>query len=276
MYLLYTKNVSYCFAGDVKVTQETERKSNTVKATQAAKTNVKVKENVKKIEDEADKKLKKGDVEVSDNMQKRDSQAKRKGKRGLDKKVVVDTGVNRSSPPSSPIRSTEHSTTAGIKGKVQDFVKMFNHEVHSTPQEGESRSKSFKWKASSNIGVESEKSYSMPKANEKVQLPKFNKTQDATPNVPNFSLVFLLFLRSSFLGLDFHFEVPTRHGDSRFIIAPLVVIRKISDSVSCFLQVDQNLNNQEKTTKYSKTKTPTPQAKDYSDQKAAPSTNGKL
>ncbi|XP_049390327.1 J domain-containing protein required for chloroplast accumulation response 1 isoform X2 [Solanum stenotomum] len=205
--------------GDVKMAQETERKSNTVKATQAAKTNVKVKENVKKIDDEADKKLKKGDVEVSENTQKRDSQAKRKGKRGSDKKTVVDTGVNRSSLPSSPIRSAENSTKAGIKGKVQDFVKMFNHEVHSTPQEGDSRSKSFKWKASSNRGVESEKSYNMPKANEKVQLPTINKTQDATPNV------------------------------------------------------DKNLNKQEKTTKYSQRKTEIPQTKDYSDQKAAPSTN---
>uniref|UniRef100_M1CP18 Heat shock protein binding protein n=1 Tax=Solanum tuberosum TaxID=4113 RepID=M1CP18_SOLTU len=169
--------------GDIKMAQETERKSNTVKATQAAKTNVKVKENVKKIDDEADKKLKKDDVEVSENTQKRDSQAKRKGKRGSDKKTVVDTGENRSSQPSSPIRSAENSTKAGIKGKVQDFVKMFNHEVHSTPQEGDSRSKSFKWKASSNSGVESEKSYSMPKANEKVQLPTINKTQDAAPNV---------------------------------------------------------------------------------------------
>lgn len=215
-YLLYTKNVSYCFAGDVKVAQETERKSNMVKATQAAKTTVKVKENVKKIDTEAEKKLKKGDVEVGDDMQKRDSQAKRKGKRGLDKKTVVDTGVNRTSPPSSPIRSSENSTKAGIKGKVQDFVKMFSHEVHSTPQEGEiSRSKSFKWKVSSNTGVEGEKSYSMPKANEKVQFPTINKTQDATPNVPNFSLVILLFLRSSFRGLDFHFEhfeVPTHGG----------------------------------------------------------------
>ncbi|KAK6792876.1 hypothetical protein RDI58_011957 [Solanum bulbocastanum] len=205
--------------GDVKMAQETERKSNTVKVTQAAKTNVKVKENVKKIDDEADKKLKKGDVEVSENTQKRDSQAKRKGKRGPDKKTVVDTGVNRSSLPSSPIIPAENSTKAGIKGKVQDFVKMFNHEVHSMPQEGDSRSKSFKWKASSNSGVESEKSYSMPKANEKVQLPTINKTQDATPNV------------------------------------------------------GKNLNKQEKTTKYSQRKTEIPQTKDYSDQKAAPSTN---
>lgn len=206
--------------GDVKVAQETERKSNMVKATQAAKTTVKVKENVKKIDTEAEKKLKKGDVEVGDDMQKRDSQAKRKGKRGLDKKTVVDTGVNRTSPPSSPIRSSENSTKAGIKGKVQDFVKMFSHEVHSTPQEGEiSRSKSFKWKVSSNTGVEGEKSYSMPKANEKVQFPTINKTQDATPNV------------------------------------------------------DKNLNKQEKTTKYSQTNTSTPQTKDYSEQKAAPSTN---
>lgn len=205
--------------GDVKMAQETERKSNTVKATQAAKTNVEVKENVKKIDEEVDKKLKKGDVEVSDNMQKRDSQAKRKGKRGLDKKTVVDTGVTRGSPQSSPLRSAENSTKAGIKGKVQDFVKMFNNEVHSTPQEGESRSKNFKWKASSNSGVESEKSYSMPKANEKVQLPTINKTQDAT------------------------------------------------------LNVDQNLNRQEKTTKHSQTKTSTTQTKDYSDQKTAPSTN---
>lgn len=184
-------NVSYCFAGDINMAQETERKSNTVKVTQAAKTNVKVKENVKKIDNEADNKLKKGDVEVSENTQKRDSQAKRKGKRGPDKKIVVDTGVNRSSPPSSPKRSAENSTKAGIKGKVQDFVKMFNHEVHSTPQEVDSRSKSYKWKCSSNSGVESEKSYSMPKANEKVQLPTVNKTQDATPNVPNSSLVHL-------------------------------------------------------------------------------------
>ncbi|XP_015073915.1 J domain-containing protein required for chloroplast accumulation response 1 [Solanum pennellii] len=205
--------------GDVNMAQETERKSNTVKVTQAAKTNVKVKENVKKIDDEADKKLKKDDVEVSENTQKRDSQAKRKGKRGPDKKIVVDTGVNRSSPPSSPKRSAENSTKAGIKGKVQDFVKMFNHEVHSTPQEGDSRSKSYKWKASSNSGVESEKSYSMPKANEKVQLPTINKTQDATPNV------------------------------------------------------DKNFDKLEKTTKYSQRKTEIPKTKDYSDQKAAPSTN---
>ncbi|KAK4348744.1 hypothetical protein RND71_031499 [Anisodus tanguticus] len=199
--------------------QETERKSNTVKATQAAKSNFKVSEDVKKIVDEVDKILKKSYVEVSDNMQKRDPQAKRKGKRGLDKKNVVDTGVNEGSPQISPLKPTENSTKAGIKGKVQDFVKMFNHELHSTPQEGESRSKSFRWKASSNNGVESEKSFSMPKANEKVQSPTINKTQDANPNV------------------------------------------------------DQNLNKQEKTTKYSRTKTPTPQTKDYSDQKAAPSTN---
>ncbi|MCD7448486.1 hypothetical protein HAX54_042623 [Datura stramonium] len=201
--------------GDTKMAQETERKSNTVKATQSAKSNAKVKENVKKTDDEFDKNLKKGDVEITDNMPKRDSQAKRKGKRGLDKKTIVDTG----SLQSSPLRPTENSTKAGIKGKVQDFVKMFNHEVHSKPQEGESRSKSFRWKASSNSGVESEKSFSMPKANEKLQSSTINKTQDATPNV------------------------------------------------------EQNLNKQDKTTKYSQTKTPTPQTKDYSDEKAAPSTN---
>ncbi|KAK4352005.1 hypothetical protein RND71_027523 [Anisodus tanguticus] len=194
--------------------QETERKSNTVKATQAAKSNFKVSEDVKKIVDEVDKILKKSYIEVSDNMQKRDPQAKTKGKRGLDKKPVVDTGVNKGSRQSSPLNPTENSTKAGIKGKVQDFVKMFNHELHSTPQEGESRSKSFRWKASSNIGVESEKSFSMPKANE----PTINKTQDSTPNV------------------------------------------------------DQNLNKQEKATKYSQTKTQTPRTKDYSDQKASPST----
>ncbi|XP_009783433.1 J domain-containing protein required for chloroplast accumulation response 1 [Nicotiana tabacum] len=206
--------------GDVKMAQETEGKSNTVKATKAeARSKVKVKENVKKTDDEVDKNLKKGDVEVSDNKQKSDSQAKRKGKRGLDKKPIVDTGVNRGSPQASPLSSTENSTKAGIKGKVQDFVKMFNHEVHSTPQEGESRSKSFRWKASSNSGVESEKSFNMPKANEKVRFPTVNKTQDATQNV------------------------------------------------------HQNVNKQEKTTKYSQTKTPIPQTKDYSDQKAAPSTN---
>ncbi|XP_016468864.1 J domain-containing protein required for chloroplast accumulation response 1 [Nicotiana tabacum] len=206
--------------GGVKMAQETEGKSNTVKAKkEAARSKNKVKENVKKIDAEVDTNLKKGDVEASDNKQKSDSQAKRKGKRGLDKKPIVDTGVNRGSPQASPLRSTENSSKAGIKGKVQDFVKMFNHEVHSTPQEGESRSKSFRWKASSNTGVESEKSFSMPKANEKVQLPTVNKTQDATQNV------------------------------------------------------HQNVNKQEKTTKYSQTKTPTPKTKDYSDQKAAPSTN---
>ncbi|PHT51217.1 Auxilin-related protein 2 [Capsicum baccatum] len=202
--------------GDVKMAQETERKSNTGKATESAKSNSKVKENVKKIDAEVDKKSKKTDVEVSEDIQKRDSQAKRKGKRGLDNKTVVDTGVNGGSPQSSPLSSTENSTKAGIKGKVQDFVKMFNHEAHSTAQEGESRNKNFKWKATSNSGVDSEKSYSMPKANEKVQSPTINKTQDATPNV------------------------------------------------------DENLKKQEKTTKYSQTKTPTPQTKDNSDQKAAP------
>ncbi|CAN4122805.1 unnamed protein product [Withania somnifera] len=205
--------------GDVKMAQETERKSNTVKATQAAKANVEVKVNMKKTDDEVDKKLKKGNVEVSDNMQKRDLQAKRKGKRGLDKKTVVDTGVNTGIPQSFPLRTTENATKAGNKGKVQDFVKMFNNEVHSTPQEGESRSKNIKLKASGNGGVESEKTYSMPKANEKVQSPPINKTQDATPNV------------------------------------------------------DQNLNKQEKTTKYSPQKIPTTQAKGYLDQKTAPSTN---
>ncbi|CAN4093822.1 unnamed protein product [Withania somnifera] len=205
--------------GDIQMEQETERKSNTVKATQDAKANVEVKENVKKTDDEVDKKLKKGDVEVSNNMQKRDSQAKRKGKKGLDRKTVVDTGVNTGIPKSSPLRSTENATKAGIKGKVQDFVKMFNNEVHSTPQEGESRSKNFKWKASSNSGVENEKTYSMPKANEKVQSPTINKMQDATPNA------------------------------------------------------DQNLNKQEKTTKYSQTRTPTTQTKYYTDQKTVPSNN---
>lgn len=169
--------------------QETERKSNTGKATESAKSNAKVKENVKKIDAKVDKKLKKTDVEVSEDIQKRDSQAKRKGKRGLDNKTVVDTGVNGGSPQSSPLSSAENSTKAGIKGKVQDFVKMFNHGAHSTAQEGESRNKNFKWKATSNSGVDSEKSYSMPKANEKVQSPTINKTQDATPNVPNLSLV---------------------------------------------------------------------------------------
>ncbi|XP_059279170.1 J domain-containing protein required for chloroplast accumulation response 1 [Lycium ferocissimum] len=163
--------------------QETERKSNTVKATEAAKSNFKVSEDVKKIVDEVDKILKKSYVDVSDNMQKRYPQAKRKGKRGLDKKTVVDTGVDKGSPQISPLKPTENSTKSGIKGKVQDFVKMFNHELHSTPQEGESRSSSFRWKASSNSGVESEKSFSMPKANEKVQSHTINKAQDATPTV---------------------------------------------------------------------------------------------
>nr|GMD84830.1 J domain-containing protein required for chloroplast accumulation response 1 [Ipomoea batatas] len=115
--------------------------------------------------------MKKNEVKVDKDSKKREVEAKMNGKKSGNNKGITK---NRVEVPSNP---EEKFTKVGVKGKVQEFVKIFNQEAASPVSKGETRSQSSRWRGGNFNVVEKEMADNNTRqTNEEVQFPSMNKT----------------------------------------------------------------------------------------------------
>ncbi|XP_019174955.1 PREDICTED: J domain-containing protein required for chloroplast accumulation response 1 isoform X2 [Ipomoea nil] len=105
----------------------------------------------------------------NETMKKREVEAKMNGK----KSGITKNRVEVQDMPSNP---EEKSTKVGVKGKVQEFVKIFNKQEATPVSKGETRSQSSRWRGGNFNAVEKETGDSTRQTNEEVQIPSMNKT----------------------------------------------------------------------------------------------------
>lgn len=161
-------------AGNGKINLVAGEKKFTVTNTRADDSNAHFNETMKKSEVKADKNLKKREVEVKKNY----VEAKMNGKKSANKGITK----NRVEVQDLPSNPEEKFTKVGVKGKVQEFVKIFNQEATSVSKE-ETRSQSSRWRGGNINAVEKETASSTRQTNEEVQFPSMSKTADAFQRV---------------------------------------------------------------------------------------------
>lgn len=87
------------------------------------------------------------------------------------------------------INSGENLRRTGPKGKVKEFVSIFNHETSSKSKiTVDSRSQSSKWKAKSTSGPDYEESVSTSRVDKEMHLPNLTQPRDASILVFNLNI----------------------------------------------------------------------------------------
>lgn len=102
-------------------------------------------------------------VDGSKNVKKQD------GKRT----TLNDVEVDKASLQDSPVYSGGNPGRNRVKGKVKEFVKMFNQETPSKPNDNiDSRSQSSRWKKKGSYGARNEVSVSSTKTGLEEKIPR--------------------------------------------------------------------------------------------------------
>ncbi|KAK9271121.1 hypothetical protein L1049_026710 [Liquidambar formosana] len=110
-------------------------------------------------------------VDVGKSIKKQD------GKRTISNGAKVD----KANLPGSPINTRCNLEKSKVKGKVKEFVKIFNQEAPSKPTiNNVTQSRSSKWKGTSIFGEENAASVSTNRTDETMQMPNMDKKKTLT------------------------------------------------------------------------------------------------